>query len=39
VPRKDTFGYLGSILWRDEILMKIDEDVNYRIKAGWMKWR
>ena len=36
VPRKDTFRYLGSMLQRDG---DIDEDVSYRIKAGWMKWR
>ena len=34
--RKDTFRYLGSMLQRDG---DIDEDVNHRIKAGWMKWR
>ena len=34
VPRKDTFQYLGSMLQRDG---DIDEDVNHRIKAGWMK--
>ena len=34
VPRKDTFRYLGSMLQRDG---DIDEDVSYRIKAGWMK--
>jgi hypothetical protein len=33
--RKDTFRYLGSLLQR---YMDIDEDVNYRIKAGWMEW-
>jgi hypothetical protein len=36
VPQKDTFRYLGSILRKDE---DIDEVVNHRIKAGWMKWR
>ena len=36
VPQKDTFRYLGSILHKDG---DIDEDVNHRIKAGWMKWR
>jgi hypothetical protein len=35
VPRKDTFRYLGSMLQKDG---HIDEDVNHRIKAGWMKW-
>jgi hypothetical protein len=35
VPRKDTFRYLGSMLQKDE---DIDEDVNHRIKSGWM-WR
>ena len=36
VPQKDTFRYLGSMLQKDGC---IDEDVNHRIKAGWMKWR
>uniref|UniRef100_A0A452XUZ8 Uncharacterized protein n=1 Tax=Aegilops tauschii subsp. strangulata TaxID=200361 RepID=A0A452XUZ8_AEGTS len=35
VPQKDTFQYLGSMLQEDG---GIDEDVNHRIKAGWMKW-
>jgi hypothetical protein len=36
VPKKDTFRYLGSMLQKDE---DIDEDVSYRIKVGWLKWR
>jgi hypothetical protein len=36
VPKKETFRYLGSMLQKDG---NIDEDVNHRIKAGWMKWR
>jgi hypothetical protein len=36
VSRKDTFQYLGSMLSRDE---NIDEDVSYRIKTCWLKWR
>jgi hypothetical protein len=35
VVSKDTFRYLGSMLERDG---DIDEDVSYRIKAGWMTW-
>jgi hypothetical protein len=35
VPRKDTFRYLGSMLQKDG---DIDEEVNHRIKGGWMKW-
>jgi hypothetical protein len=35
VPKKDTFRYLGSMLHRDG---DINEDVNHRVKAGWMKW-
>jgi hypothetical protein len=35
VPQKETFRYLGSMLQKDG---NIDEDVNHRIKAGWMKW-
>jgi hypothetical protein len=36
VPKKDTFRYLGSMLQKDG---DIDEDLNYRIKVGWLKWR
>jgi hypothetical protein len=36
VSKKDIFRYLGSMLQRDG---DIDEDVNYRIKDGWLKWR
>ena len=35
VPQKYTFRYLGSMLQKDG---DINEDVNRRIKAGWMKW-
>ena len=34
--RRTHFRYLGSMLQEDG---GIDEDVNHRIKAGWMKWR
>ena len=30
------YKYLGSIIQRDG---EIDGDVNYRIHAGWLKWR
>jgi hypothetical protein len=36
VPKKDTFHYLGSMLQKNG---DIDEDVSYRIKGGWLKWR
>jgi hypothetical protein len=36
VPKKDTFRYLGSMLQKDG---DIDEDLSYRIKADWLKWR
>jgi hypothetical protein len=36
VPKKDIFCYLGSMLQKNE---DIDEDVNYRIKVGSLKWR
>jgi hypothetical protein len=36
VPKKDIFHYLKPILQKDG---DIDEDVNYRIKVGWKKWR
>jgi hypothetical protein len=35
IPKKDTFRYLGSILQKDE---DINEDLNHRIKVGWLKW-
>jgi hypothetical protein len=36
VTKKDTFGYLESILQKDD---DIDKDVSHRISAGWLKWR
>jgi hypothetical protein len=36
VLKKDTFLYLGSMLQKDE---DIDEDLNHRIKASWLKRR
>jgi hypothetical protein len=36
VPKKDIFCYLGSMFQKNE---DIDEDVNYRIKVGSLKWR
>jgi hypothetical protein len=36
VAKKDTFWYLGSMLQKDG---DINEDVRYRISAGWLKWR
>jgi hypothetical protein len=35
VPKKDIFRYLGSMIQKDG---DIDEDLSYRIKAGWLKW-
>ncbi|KAG2574430.1 hypothetical protein PVAP13_7KG327680 [Panicum virgatum] len=35
VVQKDTFWYLGSVLQKDG---DIDEDVRYRISAGWLEW-
>ena len=34
VNHKDTFRYLGSMLQKNS---DIDEDVRYRISAGWLK--
>ena len=34
VVQNDTFRYLGSLLQKDD---DIDEDVRYRISAGWLK--
>jgi hypothetical protein len=36
IPKKDTFRYLGSMLQKNG---DIDENVNHRIKAVWLKWR
>jgi hypothetical protein len=36
VTKMDTFRYLGSMLQRDGDIV---EDISYRIKAEWMKWR
>jgi hypothetical protein len=36
VPMNDTFRYLGSILQSER---EIDENVSYRIRTGWVKWR
>nr|GEX56783.1 hypothetical protein [Tanacetum cinerariifolium] len=33
---KEYFGYLGLVIHRSG---RIDEDVAYRIRAGWVKWR
>ena len=35
-PMSSHFKYLGSIIQKDE---EINSDVNYRIQAGWLKWR
>jgi hypothetical protein len=35
VPQKDTIQFLESMLQKD---VDINKDVNYRIKAIWMKW-
>ena len=34
IPQRDSFRYLDSIISKDG---KIDEDVEHRIKAGWLK--
>ncbi|KAG5629745.1 hypothetical protein H5410_001462 [Solanum commersonii] len=34
--KRDTFKYLGSIIYRNE---EIDKDVTHRTSARWMKWR
>ena len=36
IPVTECFKYLGSIIQKDR---EIDDDVNHRIKAGWLKWR
>ena len=36
VPKCEAFRYLGSIIQKNG---GIKEDVDYRIKAGWMKWK
>nr|XP_009774545.1 PREDICTED: uncharacterized protein LOC104224560 [Nicotiana sylvestris] len=36
IPNRAGFNYLGFIILGNR---EIDEDVAYRIRAGWMKWR
>ena len=36
LPQSNSFPYVGSIISKDE---EIGEDVEHRIKAGWLKWR
>jgi hypothetical protein len=35
IPQNDSFHYLGSIISKDG---EIDEDVEHKIKVGWLKW-
>ena len=34
--KKESFWYLWSIIHKDE---EIEEDVNHKIRAWWMKWK
>ena len=36
IPQRDSSCYLGSIISEDG---EIDEDIEHKIKAGWLKWR
>jgi hypothetical protein len=36
VHKKDTFRFLRSMLQKN---VNINEDISYRIKAGWLNWR
>ena len=36
IPQVERFRYLGSIIQNDG---EIIGDVNYRIQAGWTKWK
>ena len=36
IPQRDSFRYLDSIISKDG---EIDEDVEHRIKVGWLKRR
>ncbi|KAE8736173.1 putative Mechanosensitive ion channel domain-containing protein [Hibiscus syriacus] len=36
LPSNYCFKYLGSMIHKDR---GVDDDVTYRIKAGWLKWR
>ncbi|XP_063540231.1 uncharacterized protein LOC134749265 [Cydia strobilella] len=36
LPKVSRFKYLGSVLTTDS---RIDEDVNHRVSAAWLKWR
>jgi hypothetical protein len=37
IPKSENFRYLGSIIHKDG--EEIEEDVNHRIRARWIKWR
>ena len=34
--KRENFQYLGLIIHKDR---EIKEDINHRIRIGWMKWR
>jgi len=36
IPKVEKFKYLGLIIQQK---VDIDEDINQRIKAGWIKWK
>ncbi|KAF3615739.1 putative transcription factor MYB86-like [Capsicum annuum] len=36
IQKRKSFKYLGSMIQGDS---EIDEDVRYRIRVGWLKWR
>ncbi|KAM2067302.1 hypothetical protein ACFX1T_043651 [Malus domestica] len=36
IPKSDHFRYLGFILQKNG---ELDEDLNHKIQAGWMKWK
>ena len=36
IVKNKSFQYLESLIYKDG---EIEEDVNYRIRARWMKWR
>ena len=36
IVKSKSFRYLESLIYKDG---EIEEDVNYRIRARWMKWR
>lgn len=37
IPQKNNFKYFGSIILQKD--RKVDDDVTYRVKMVWLRWR